>query len=47
MVLWGSINHKIYDGQDAYQQGKPAVDHIFTVKALAQKYLSNAGGRFY
>ena len=32
--------------QGPYQKGKSAIDHIFTLLAIMQKYMSRVGGRF-
>jgi len=38
---------KIDSSQGAYQKGKSTIDHIFTLMAITQNYLSRAGGRLY
>ena len=45
--LWTEINNKIDDAQGAYRKGRSTIDHIFSLSAIIQKYLSKRGGRFY
>ena len=39
--------NKIDEGQAAYRKGRRTTDNIFTLYAMAEKYLSKKGGRFY
>jgi len=47
LVYWSDLHSKLDEGQAAYRVGRSTVDHIFTLYAMAQKYLSKRGGRFY
>ena len=47
MVVWAERNNKIDDAQGAYRKRRSTIDHIFTLSAIIQKYLSKRGGRFY
>ena len=47
MMSWAAARNKIDNSQGAYQKDKSTIDHIFTLMAIVQKYLSKAGGRFY
>ena len=46
-LSWAAARNKIDNSQGAYQKDKSTIDHIFTLMAIVQKYLSKAGGRFY
>ena len=47
MMSWAAARNKIDNSQGAYQKDKSTIDHIFTLMAIVQKYLSKTGGRFY
>ena len=47
LCMWSEIHGKLDEGQAAYRVGRSTTDHIFTLYALIQKYLSKRKGRFY
>ena len=44
---WAENNHKIDECQAGFRHGYSAVDNVFCLQAMIQKYLSKKGGRFY
>ena len=47
LTIWAEQNGKIDESQGAYRTGRSTVDHIFSLYAIIQKYLSKRRGRFY
>ena len=47
LITWTKRLNKIDEGQAAYRKGRQTTDNIFTLYAMAEKYLSKKGGRFY
>ena len=47
LTRWADINGKIDESQGAYRTGRSTADHIFSLHAMIQRYLSKRGGRFY
>ena len=47
LTRWADINGKIDESQGAYRTGRYTSDHIFSLHAMIQRYLSKRGGRFY
>ena len=47
LTRWADINGKIDESQGAYRTGRSTADHIFSLHAMIQRYLSQRGGRFY
>ena len=44
---WAERESKIDEAQAGFRKGYSAVDNIFSLQSMAQKYLSKKGGRFY
>ena len=44
---WYETNHKIDELQSGFRTGYSAIDNIFCLQAIVQKYLSKKGGRLY
>ena len=44
---WTEDNNKIDECQSGFRRGYSAIDNIFCLQAMIQKYLSKKGGRFY
>ena len=44
---WAEENNKIDESQAGFRKGYSAVDNIFCLQAMVQKYLSKMCGRFY
>ncbi len=44
---WAENHNKLNESQAGFRQGYSTVDNIFCLQAMAQKYLSKQGGRFY
>lgn len=44
---WAEENNKIDESQSGFRSGYSAIDNVFCLQAMVQKYLSKKGGRFY
>lgn len=44
---WAEHNNIIDEAQAGFRRGYSAIDNVFCLQAMTQKYLSKAGGRFY
>ena len=44
---WAENNSKIDESQSGFRRGYSAIDNVFCLQAMAQKYISKQGGRFY
>lgn len=44
---WAESNSVIDEAQAGFRQGYSAIDNVFCLQSMAQKYLSKNGGRFY
>ena len=47
LYSWAEENEKLDEAQAGFRAGYSAVDNIFSLSAVCQKYLSKRGGRFY
>ena len=47
LTEWAYVNKKEHEEQAAYKTGYSTIDHIFTMQAIVQQYLTNKKGRFY
>ncbi len=47
LVSWAEANEKYFEVQAGFRRGKSAVDNIFVLYSLINKYLSKEKGRFY
>ena len=47
LYSWAEENEKLDEAQAGFRAGYSAVDNIFSLSAVCQKYLSKGGGRFY
>ena len=47
LYSWAEDNNKIDESQSGFRRGYSAIDNIFCLQAITQKYLSRNGGRFY
>ena len=47
IFTWSEEMGKIHESQGGFRKGRSTVDHIFTLNALTEKYLSKKGGRLY
>ena len=47
LMNWAEANDKLDEGQGAYRKQRSTTEHIFTLNAIVQKYLSKKGGRYY
>ena len=47
VTQWCKEHNIIDESQDGFRRGYSTIDNIFTLQSIAQKYLSNSGGRFY
>ncbi|MEW8546755.1 MAG: reverse transcriptase family protein, partial [Candidatus Thiodiazotropha sp.] len=45
--LWADSNQMIDEAQAGFRKGYSAIDNLFCLQAMAQKYLSKKNGRFY
>ena len=45
LTRWADINGKIDESQGAYRTGRSTADHIFSLHAMIQRYLSKRGSR--
>ena len=44
---WLEDNDKIYETQAGFRRGYSTPDHVFTLCAMTQKYISRRGGKLY
>lgn len=47
LYSWAEENDKLDEAQAGIRAGYSAVDNIFSLSSVLQKYLSKRGGRFY
>ena len=47
MTAWLEDNDKIAEPQAGFRSGYSATDHVYTLYAMTQKYLSRRGGKSY
>ena len=47
MYHWAEDNNNIDECQAGFRHSHSAIDHLFCLQAMAQKYLSRHDGRFY
>ena len=47
LTKWAEENNKISEEQAGFRKGYSTIDHIFTLYAMTQKYLSKRGGKLY
>ena len=47
LYAWVEENEKLDESQAGFRAGFSAIDNIFSLSAVIQKYLSRRGGRFY
>ena len=47
LTEWAYVNEKEQEEQAAYKTGYSTIDHIFTMQAIVQQYLTKKKGRFY
>ena len=44
---WAEKLQKLHESQAGFRTARSTTDHLFTLQAVVQKYLSKKGGRFY
>ena len=47
LYSWAEENNQIDEAQSGFRHGYSAIDNIFCLSAMVQKYLSRKGGRLY
>ncbi|MEW8544944.1 MAG: reverse transcriptase family protein [Candidatus Thiodiazotropha sp.] len=47
LYMWAEENNKISEAQAGFRKGYSAIDNLFVLMSMGQKYLSKKGGRFY
>ena len=47
MTAWLKDNDKIAEPQAGFRSGYSTTDHVYTLYAMTQKYLSRRGGKMY
>ena len=47
LYSWVEYNKKLDESQAGFRAGYSAIDNIFSLSSVVQKYLSRRGGRFY
>jgi len=47
LYSWLECNDKIIESQAGFRKGYSTTDHVFTLYAITQKYLSKKGGKLY
>ena len=47
IYTWAEDFTKIDEAQTGFRKGYSAIDNLFTLMTMGQKYLSKQGGRFY